>query len=220
FGERVGQNRPNDRFGYAGAWGYQRATTSLSSDPYRDGFPFLHVGARYYDPASGRFLQRDPIGIRGGTNVYEYAGSNPVYVVDPSGLWTIGVGIGGVIYIGPFNFQLEISIHFGYSPSKGFSAGVTGTAGAGTGVGDAVGIGLVGTATNASSVASLLGVSSEGGVDTPIGGGTIIMGQDYEGIQLSYGPGIGAGVRVGPTYTEGFAMQCRPSWLGPLPPKE
>ena len=98
FGERMGQNRPNDRFGYAGAWGYQRATTTLSSDPYRDGFPFLHVGARYYDPASGRFLQRDPIGIRGGTNVYVYAFNAPTVAVDPNGelWWVVGALIGGI----------------------------------------------------------------------------------------------------------------------------
>jgi uncharacterized protein RhaS with RHS repeats len=43
------------------------------------------VGWRYYDPASGRFLQRDPIGIRGGLNVYEYVDSNPLTSIDPSG---------------------------------------------------------------------------------------------------------------------------------------
>jgi uncharacterized protein RhaS with RHS repeats len=48
--------------------------------------PFLHVGHRYYDPSSGRFLQRDPIGIRGGSNVYEYVDSRPTRNRDPSGL--------------------------------------------------------------------------------------------------------------------------------------
>jgi uncharacterized protein RhaS with RHS repeats len=53
--------------------------------------PFLHVGHRYYDPASGRFLQRDPIGIRGGPNVFEYTRGTPTFRIDPHGL-DIGVG--------------------------------------------------------------------------------------------------------------------------------
>jgi len=54
---------------------------------------WLHVGARYYDPSSGRFVQRDPIGIRGGLNTYTYVSSQPLTVTDASGLhndWSIG----------------------------------------------------------------------------------------------------------------------------------
>ncbi len=83
FGERVGGNAR--RFGYVGAFGYQTATSEMPGDPYAD-FPFQHLGARYYDPVSGRFLQRDPIGIDAGTNVYSYVGNNPLDTVDPSGL--------------------------------------------------------------------------------------------------------------------------------------
>jgi len=75
FGEQV-SGVDFARFGYAGTWGYQ-------ANP---GFPFLHVGARYYDPATGRFLQRDPIGIAGGLNVYAYAWNTPTISVDPDGL--------------------------------------------------------------------------------------------------------------------------------------
>jgi RHS repeat-associated protein len=34
--------------------------------------------ARYYDPALGRFLQRDPLGYAEGPNLFEYASSNPL----------------------------------------------------------------------------------------------------------------------------------------------
>ncbi|MCK6458181.1 MAG: RHS repeat-associated core domain-containing protein, partial [Phycisphaerae bacterium] len=44
-----------------------------------------HVGERWYDPALGRFLQRDPIGIRGGLNRYTFVGSSPQQLIDPSG---------------------------------------------------------------------------------------------------------------------------------------
>ncbi|WP_370459342.1 RHS repeat-associated core domain-containing protein [Cupriavidus sp. SW-Y-13] len=40
---------------------------------------------RYYDPASGRFISKDPIGFAGGLNVFLY-GPNPVGWVDPLGL--------------------------------------------------------------------------------------------------------------------------------------
>ena len=74
FGELV--DGANHRYGYAGAWGYQA----------HDDFAFLHIGARYYDPGAGRFMQRDPIGIMGGLNVYAYVGNTPTRWVDPFGL--------------------------------------------------------------------------------------------------------------------------------------
>lgn len=41
---------------------------------------------RYYDSVTGRFIQKDPIGIAGGMNLYSYAGNNPVTYTDPEGL--------------------------------------------------------------------------------------------------------------------------------------
>ncbi|WP_269766171.1 RHS repeat-associated core domain-containing protein, partial [Burkholderia ubonensis] len=46
---------------------------------------------RYYDPASGRFVSKDPIGLDGGINIYEYA-PNPVAWIDPLGLARLGGG--------------------------------------------------------------------------------------------------------------------------------
>jgi RHS repeat-associated protein len=80
-------NDQTDRYGYVGAHGYQAHTWHDEEDAW---FPFQHVGARYYDPSTGRFLQRDPIGIQGGLNVYVYVDNNPMKFIDPLGyskLW-------------------------------------------------------------------------------------------------------------------------------------
>jgi RHS repeat-associated protein len=77
-----GTDQP-DRYGYVGAHGYQAHTWH---DDDTDWFPFQHVGARYYDPSTGRFLQRDPIGVSGGLNLYGYVGSNPLSLIDSNGL--------------------------------------------------------------------------------------------------------------------------------------
>ena len=53
---------------------------------YYDHETGLHYNRhRYYDPHSGRFVSKDPIGLRGGMNNHAYA-INPVHWVDPSGL--------------------------------------------------------------------------------------------------------------------------------------
>jgi hypothetical protein len=44
------------------------------------------MGARVYDSRTGRFLQRDPIGIAGGVNLYAYVENDPVDRIDPTGL--------------------------------------------------------------------------------------------------------------------------------------
>ncbi|MGA7503784.1 MAG: RHS repeat-associated core domain-containing protein [Candidatus Sulfotelmatobacter sp.] len=42
--------------------------------------------ARYYEPATGRFLNEDPIKFLGGINFYPYVSDDPVDFSDPSGL--------------------------------------------------------------------------------------------------------------------------------------
>ncbi len=49
------------------------------------GLVFLR--ARYYDPATGRFFQQDPLRLE--QNLYAYVASNPINRIDPSGLFSL-----------------------------------------------------------------------------------------------------------------------------------
>jgi RHS repeat-associated protein len=57
------------------------ATLALASQAYAVGY-----WGRDYDPNLQRWIQRDPIGERGGLNLYGFVGNNPISFVDPLGL--------------------------------------------------------------------------------------------------------------------------------------
>jgi len=126
------------RYQYVGAHGYE--TGLVPDDGNYASANWLHVGHRWYDPASGRFLQRDPIGIRGGLNAYLYLVANPVIGIDPSGLETVIGDIGeymtaaGGIVAGAGCGMVLVSMCT-VGPSAGLSAplGVAGTATAAAG---------------------------------------------------------------------------------------
>ena len=61
----------------------------------------VYAGARYYDPALGRFLSTDPVGFSESNlmsfNRYAYANNNPYKYVDPDGNIPIPIIIVGIV---------------------------------------------------------------------------------------------------------------------------
>lgn len=107
-------------FGYAGD--YYHAISGLC-------LAFL----RPYDSDLGRWLNRDPIGERGGVNLYEYVLNNTLNWLDPFGTCGSEVSREGKV-----NWKLFGQSAVGFV--VGFGGMLVGIAGAGTGVGVAVAI--------------------------------------------------------------------------------
>ena len=63
-----------------------RNTQRFSSKDWHNPSGFYYFGYRFYDPATQRWLNRDPIGEAGGVNLYGYVGNNPIDLIDPFGL--------------------------------------------------------------------------------------------------------------------------------------
>lgn len=69
---------------------YFDAESGLNYNQFRD-----------YDSSTGRYIESDPIGLRGGPTTYGYALGNPLFYVDPTGLASVCryalAGIGAVV---------------------------------------------------------------------------------------------------------------------------
>jgi RHS repeat-associated protein len=68
---------------------YADSETSLYYNYFRD-----------YDAAIGRYVESDPVGLRGGVNTYAYANHDPLSFIDPRGntaLVGVGAGAGSII---------------------------------------------------------------------------------------------------------------------------
>jgi RHS repeat-associated protein len=93
-----------------------------NDDPDGDGVPFVfdlrfpgqyfdrETGLSYnyfrdYDPAIGRYVESDPIGLDGGANTYSYVNSNPSRFSDPKGksITWMGLAAGGLAIYGGYS---------------------------------------------------------------------------------------------------------------------
>ena len=69
---------------YAAANKYRFSTKPLNDEVKNA--PLYYYGYRYYDPLTGRWPSRDPIGERGGMNLYGFVGNNGVNQWDLLGM--------------------------------------------------------------------------------------------------------------------------------------
>jgi RHS repeat-associated protein len=81
----------------------------------QDASGLLYRRNRYYNPASGRFTQEDPIGLAGGVNLYGFANGDPVSYDDPYGLEAEEVG-------GPCRGRLSCIAQMGKAIGTAFQA--------------------------------------------------------------------------------------------------
>jgi RHS repeat-associated protein len=87
-GEAFGNTPPNENPSGAGNFTFNLrfpgqhfdAETNLNQNYFRD-----------YDPATGRYIESDPIGLMGGLNTFLYVDSNPLGKVDPTGEFAIAL---------------------------------------------------------------------------------------------------------------------------------
>ncbi|CRX37706.1 RHS repeat-associated core domain-containing protein [Estrella lausannensis] len=63
------------------SWGFSSKRKDAESG-------LIFFGRRYYDPESGRFISKDPLGDRDGPNLYAYVANNPLMYVDLWGLFS------------------------------------------------------------------------------------------------------------------------------------
>ncbi|MDR0250628.1 MAG: hypothetical protein LBI35_04885, partial [Burkholderiales bacterium] len=83
FGETAANENPNG----AGVFTYNLRFPGQ----YFDSETGLHYNwHRDFNPASGKYAQSDPVGLRGGLNTFLYVNGNPVNAIDPTGLFGWG----------------------------------------------------------------------------------------------------------------------------------
>jgi RHS repeat-associated protein len=91
-----------------------------------------YVRARYYDPATGRFLSLDPLEFIDGENLYQYVANNPIQSADPTGTllvkptredeWNLNVncGAGAVQVFWSFWFDSGEGDRLNRAPCEGY----------------------------------------------------------------------------------------------------
>lgn len=167
--------------------------------------------ARYYDPFGGRFISEDPIGFdrhsinlysdinsvgKPQVNLYQYAENNSVNFIDPTGLWTLSIGLSINGQIGSIN----INISGGIAVDSSGNIGTYTTGGGGLGIGAKIAGGMSISGSNAKTICDLSGPFASGSVGGgwgPNASGDYFTGSSRNGWVTGGGITIGAGLGAG-----------------------
>jgi RHS repeat-associated protein len=118
-----GMSQPNENPSSIGAFTYNhRFPGQIYDKETNNHYNYF----RDYDPQQGRYVESDPIGLKGGINTFTYVGANPVIGIDPQGLDNPGMG--------PYNVSVTVYLygegsgqHIGVGVNGGPSYGYYGT---------------------------------------------------------------------------------------------
>jgi RHS repeat-associated protein len=157
---------------------------------------------RWYHSQSGQWISEDPLGFEAGdANLRRYVSNRVTSGTDPTGLFTVGAGIGasGQLVCLHAAVSVDITVGVNTNPSSIWdilSIGISATGGRTiTGLGLGAGVGVQGTVTDASSASSLDGDGSvAGGYGGPF---TVEFGNGNNGVMsgcVAAGKGVGLGV--------------------------
>ena len=97
---------------------------------------------RWYDPETGRWLSKDPIGLSGGLNLYAFCEDNPICKCDPFGTIVFAIGGGGAARAGAAATG-DAGVVLGFSFKNGFQFGSYQACGIGYHVGMDASFGIV-----------------------------------------------------------------------------
>jgi RHS repeat-associated protein len=159
-----------------------------------------YYGYRFYNPNGGRWPNRDPIGERGGLNLYDYVANNPINAIDSLGLWqetvTVGDGLGGMITFGNNGGQWNVGAQVG--PIEGLSSSLdpTDSGSSPSGFSGAaqtsvtLPVGVTGTVSDDPDGGSI-------SISHPVAGGPVAINGGTDGIKPSLDLGESAGATGG-----------------------
>jgi len=196
FGQITSDTNPGFQpFGFAG--GLYDQHTGLT-----------RFGARDYNPLTGRWTAKDPIGFSGGNpNPYGYTLNDPVNSVDTNGLATITLGGSYRLPFAQGGFGAGIAISFPDPITGGeFDIGVFGQI-AGAGEGGGFGKGTVDVGINVCSVADLAGRGAQVSATVGTKGAFLNLDEDgnLTGAGLQFGVGLNAEGQA--TFTSVYSLR-------------
>ena len=163
----------------------------------------INFRMRWYDPETGRWLSKDPIGLGGGLNLYAFCGNAPVIICDSFGLLTVSIGLsasGGAVFGG----CLSVGLVGSFSWSDGLHLGGYFSGAAGSYIGVGASIGITGAVSGAKTICDLSGGSLTSGSSWYSllgGGGDFSVPLDRNLKNAVYSGTVGIGTKGGDVHS-------------------